>query len=157
MNCTKLNLIAIISYFALFSTLILSCKSTNPSAPSNSQEEMSDIQEKYWKLIELKGKPFVMKGGDQQQEPYFILKKEDNRVNGSTGCNRMMGTYTLAEGNRISFSQLAQTRMACVDMSVERPFIEVLETVDNYTIKGDSLSLNKARMAPLAKFVAVYF
>ena len=46
--------------------------------------------------------------------------------------------------------------MACPDMSMENQFIEVLGRADNYSILGDKLSLNKARMAPLARFEAVY-
>ena len=47
--------------------------------------------------------------------------------------------------------------MVCPDMSVEAEINKVLETVDNYSLnkEGNILSLNKARMAPLAKFQAV--
>ena len=42
-------------------------------------------------------------------------------------------------------------------MSIETGISKVLETVDNYSLnkEGNILSLNKARMAPLAKFQAV--
>lgn len=42
-------------------------------------------------------------------------------------------------------------------MSIETGINKVLETVDNYTVskEGDILSLNKGRMAPLAKFRAI--
>ncbi|WP_374030704.1 META domain-containing protein [Bdellovibrio bacteriovorus] len=40
-------------------------------------------------------------------------------------------------------------------MPTEDNFAEVLQGVDNYTVDGDNLSLNKARMAPLARFKAV--
>jgi hypothetical protein len=33
--------------------------------------------------------------------------------------------------------------------------LDVLKMVDNYTIQGKQLSLNKAKMAPLARFEAV--
>jgi|GEM_PF-285759 len=36
----------------------------------------------------------------------------DNRLAGSNGCNRVMGSYKLS-GEGLSFSQLASTRMAC--------------------------------------------
>ena len=43
--------------------------------------------------------------------------------------------------------------MACPDMTVEQDFLEMLETVDSYAIGSDgTLSLNRARMAPLARF-----
>jgi hypothetical protein len=37
-----------------------------------------------------------------------------------------------------------------------KSIIEVLGRADNYSILGDKLSLNKARMAPLARFEAIY-
>ena len=42
-------------------------------------------------------------------------------------------------------------------MKTEDDFKKVLEQTDNYTISGENLSLNRAKMAPLAKFKAVYF
>lgn len=47
--------------------------------------------------------------------------------------------------------------MACPDINTETALLEVLSSADNYTINGQQLSLNKARMAPLAKFEAIYF
>jgi heat shock protein HslJ len=46
--------------------------------------------------------------------------------------------------------------MACGNMEKETIFMELLQKADNYSIKGNVLSLNKGRMAPLAKFEAVY-
>lgn len=113
------------------------------------------VKEKYWKLIEINGQAI---SGNFNKEPHFILKNEDNRVNGNGGCNGFGGTYTLSEEtNRISFSELFSTKMACPDMSVEQAFMDILSKADNYSLNGDTLTLNKARMAPLAKFVAVYF
>lgn len=39
-------------------------------------------------------------------------------------------------------------------MQLESDFLRVLEEADNYVITGDTLVLNKARMAPLARFKA---
>ena len=47
------------------------------------------------------------------------------------------------------------TLMACENMEVETELAKVLEQADNYTIEGDILSLNKARVAPLARFKRV--
>ena len=41
--------------------------------------------------------------------------------------------------------------MACPD-NLEQEFLAVLLQVDNLSTDGETLSLNKARMAPLAKF-----
>jgi heat shock protein HslJ len=93
-----------------------------------------------------------------KREPYLIIKAEGGRVNGFGGCNSFTGSYKLNEAeSRISFSQVASTMMACVSgMDVEKAFHEVLRSVDNYSLNGDHLTLNRARMAPLARFEAVY-
>lgn len=44
--------------------------------------------------------------------PLHIAFGEKDRVSLSAGCNRMMGTVT-ARGDRLVFSQLASTKMAC--------------------------------------------
>ncbi|MCS7037713.1 MAG: META domain-containing protein [Saprospiraceae bacterium] len=114
----------------------------------------NDVREKYWKLIELHGKPISV-AESQQRETHIVLKFS-GRVIGSTGCNRLMGSYTLEEGNRLRFSQLASTLMSCPDVPYEGEFLKALERVDSYSLKNDTLSLSKARMAPFARFVVVY-
>jgi copper homeostasis protein (lipoprotein) len=107
-----------------------------------------------WQLVELNGKPVTNK--DAKTKPYFIQLNKDNRFAAFAGCNSMMGQYELnQETMRIKFSKVAATLMACQDMEVEQAFAKVIETVDNYSLSGNSLSLNKARMAPLARFEAV--
>lgn len=112
------------------------------------------MTEKYWKLVELNGQPVPA----LEREPHMILKAEGGRVVGFGGCNGFTGSYTLdTAASRIRFSQVASTLMACPSgMEVESAFHEVLRTADNYSLSGDHLTLNRARMAPLARFEAVY-
>lgn len=114
------------------------------------------ITEKYWKLIELRGEKIAV-NEHQKREAHFILKEDNNRVTGHGGCNFFNGAYQLGEHNAIEFSKMVSTRMACMDIVYEGDYLKIFELADNYTIKEDTLSLNKARMAPLAKFVSVYF
>ena len=113
------------------------------------------LVETYWKLTELMGKK-VKPTPQDKKEVHIILKKQENRIQGFAGCNTISGVYELKPGNRISFSKVITTMMACPDMSTEDQFKKVIERADNYSIKGNHLSLNKARMAPLARFEAVY-
>jgi heat shock protein HslJ len=122
-----------------------------------SKSALEPITEKYWKLKTLEGKDVKM-AKNQEKEIYFMLKTNDNKVVGFAGCNSIFGTYTLEAGNRIRFSQMATTLMACPDVNInEAEFLKVFELADNYTINDDVLSLNVGRRAPLAVFEAVYF
>jgi heat shock protein HslJ len=128
---------------------------TGPLAETYVLTKLTDgITETYWKLVELKGRPVP----PLKRAPYLILRTEDRRVTGFGGCNSFTGAYTLDEAaSRIRFDQVASTMMACPSgMDVEQAFHEVLRSVDNYSLNGDRLGLNRARMAPLARFEAVY-
>jgi heat shock protein HslJ len=154
MNQSKLFLIILVA-FSSFLGCNTTKKSTNSGISSDNPNPNSDLIETYWKLTELMGEPITMTPGTKK-EMHMVIKKQDNLVNGNSGCNSFTGSYILLEGNRISFSKLAGTKMACIDMEKETTFMEALQKADNYAIQGKILSLNKGRMAPLAKFEAVY-
>jgi heat shock protein HslJ len=62
----------------------------------------------------------------------------------------------LLHGGRIHFTGgFATTKMACPEMTVESGFLAALSRIDNYSVSGDKLSLNRARMAPLLVFERV--
>lgn len=125
-----------------------------PDAAHNARKIADGVTEKYWKLVELHGQPVPA----LDREPHLILRDEGKRVEGFGGCNGFGGTYEIDEAtSRIRFGQIGSTLMACPSgMEVEGAFHEVLRTVDNYTLNGDQLTLNRARMAPLARFEAIY-
>lgn len=112
------------------------------------------LEETHWKLTEITGNP-VEAPKDGQQEIFITLVKQDTRIRGFGGCNNFNGKYELKEGNRLSFSGIAATLKACTDMKTEDALMKALEQTDNYSINGNILSLNKLRMAPLARFEAV--
>lgn len=119
------------------------------------QKEQDGINNKYWKLIELNGRP--IKVSDQfRREPHFILRA-DSTVNGHGGCNGFGGNYRMEGMNGIRFSQLMSTLIACDGVEFEPEYLRMFEEIDNYSLKNDTLSLNKAKRAPSARFVSVYF
>lgn len=155
--------IIILALIAMLAMLAMGCnsnkKNKSQAKDSTNQEQAIDkpITEKYWKLKTLEGQEIRM-AENQEREIFFTLKTDENRVTGFAGCNALSGEYTLEEGNRIRFSNMAVTMKACPDIDVnESEFLEVFELADNYTIDGDTLSLNVGRRAPLAVFEAVYF
>lgn len=118
------------------------------------------ITEKYWKLIELNGKNILPLNEDMGREAHFVLHKNENKISGNTGCNYMMGTYELSEEpaqqGKINFSQLATTRMACVDVVYEQDFLDIFENSKSYSIENDTLSFFYQENRPVAIFVAEY-
>lgn len=112
-----------------------------------------DVSNKTWKIIELNGKAI-----NEDAQKYFIQIDADKKQFGAkAGCNSIGGSVEIKGDFNISFSKIFSTMMACPDMTNEMAFTSILEKVDNYTTDGEYLSLNKARMAPLARFEWVYF
>lgn len=120
-------------------------------SPAGAQDARpAPLTETTWRLVELSGAPVAAAAG--AQSPYLHLRAEGGRFQGFGGCNSYSGSYVLEEGGRIRFSDVAATMMACPDMETESRLFEVLGTADSYALTDRGLSLNRARMAPLARF-----
>lgn len=128
---------------------IVSCKNNMTVQPTPNSK---DITGKVWKLTELNGQPIRLK--DPKHNPYFKLNMEGMRYEGNGGCNGVGGTFEIKPDiMRIKFNQGMSTMIACEDLETEQVFTKALLAADNYSVNGNTLTLNKARMAPLAKFV----
>jgi heat shock protein HslJ len=129
---------------------VVSCNTTKKQVQTNKNDPAKElITQQKWRLVKLEGQEMP----ESKTPAYFTLHPEDKKINGFAGCNNFMGEYTLETGNRIRFSKIASTRMACPDMEIdEREILNVYEIADNYTITGDTLILNVGRRAPLAVF-----
>jgi heat shock protein HslJ len=145
----------------VIAVLSASCKTTKDNT---AQQEVTvteaekatgnnDLKEKRWLLIEIGGKP--VKHHQTANAPYMILNV-NGRLTGSGSCNTFSGNYEVPGLLRIKFSNIAATLKACLDMTVETELMKALSAADNYSISADGkyLSLNRARMTPLAKFEA---
>jgi heat shock protein HslJ len=108
------------------------------------------LENKKWVLIELMGKPIDNKEG--KGEGFIEFDMETGMFSGKNTCNNFFGQYELLEGDRIKFGQAGSTLMACPDMETEKAFMEVLKMADNYNVVDGIFSLNRAKMAPLARF-----
>ncbi len=122
------------------------------------RKQQKSLVGKRWKLIEIMGKPVA--GMDLMKEPFIELTGEADgwRFAGNDGCNNIMGSYEMGDAGTISFSKPASTLMACPKGDLQQEMTDVLGQADNFTMSEDgaTLSLNKARMAPLARFEVDY-
>lgn len=88
----------------------------------------------------LAGADWVLAGAAGRQAPY--LRFDAGRVAGLGGCNRFGGRYDL-QGDKISFSPLMATRMACQPevMAAEQAFFDMLGKVRAMKLDGEALEL----------------
>ncbi len=91
-----------------------------------------------WRLIELDGNKVDLPNQDLHGPS--LQFKNKLRLTGSTGCNRLMGSYQ-QNGETLTIGQVSTTRMACKQVPAEQPFLKMLNNVNNYKIKGQQLQL----------------
>ena len=121
------------------SVLLLSACSSAPG-PSTATQELGGsslsgaIVDQRWNLL--------LVGTDERlsmpETPFFQITR-DGSVSGHDGCNRLTGKVTLGENQRIAFSELATTRMACPQMGDAKRVTEMMETAYRYLIDHDRL------------------
>jgi len=121
-------------------------------APAGAAGPAAPLMGTEWTLTELAGETLEMPPGGRP--PNLTLLGKGNRVAGSAGCNRMMGSFT-AKGAGLHFSQMATTMMACPEpiMTVEQNFLKALNATDSYHVEGDTLEFRQKDRV-LARFKA---
>lgn len=90
------------------------------------------------------------------ERPAFLefSMSTEARVSGSSGCNRLTGSFSLA-GESLRFLPLAGTRMLCPDgMALEQAFLDALAATRAQRISAGRLQLLDARGAVLAELAA---
>jgi heat shock protein HslJ len=139
-------------YSVLFAFILFLSACSSSKTPTVTPDPLTDYE---WRLTELMGKA-IPAATEPINNISLKFNKSDNRVSGFSGCNSYSGGFTSSAPLRISFTQMISTMKACpTNMELESEFLKMLSEVDNYTINGNVLSLNKARMAPLARFESV--
>jgi heat shock protein HslJ len=105
------------------------------------------------------GVPWVLAGGldvaGWEATPPTVTFA-DERVSGSTGCNRYTGSYAV-DGDSLEIGTIASTRMACPPPAdaVERAYLDALGRVTGWRSDGEALVLlseeaELVRFAPAA-------
>ena len=123
-------------------TLLASCGNGNKT-----NDAENNCIHKKWELSVINNEEII------HHLPIYIDLTADSELNGYTGCNRLTGSYTIENGNKIEFSKLSSTRMACreIEMERENQVLEGLKKVNNFRIDSGKLTLN-AGQTPIATF-----
>ena len=92
-----------------------------------------------WQVVDIGGNPVA--AGRPERQPHLVFSPE-GRISGSTGCNRLTGTYQL-DGKALKFSPLAMTKMACPPPldAQERAFIQTINATASVRESGNILEL----------------
>ncbi len=98
-----------------------------------------------WRIVELGG--VAVTGEDN----YLIFDSTEGRVQTSLGCNSISLPYKIMNGLQIKIEDCASTFKACPEPDREAELIKALLEVDNVSISGTTLTLNRAKMAPLVR------
>jgi heat shock protein HslJ len=74
----------------------------------------------------------------------LIFDEPEGMAGGTSACNQYFGSYTLS-GNELTFGDMGQTMMACVDegvMDSETAFLEAMGLVELFTVEDGQLNLS---------------
>ena len=88
--------------------------------------------------------------------PFLGFDTKVEGLYGSTGCNRLMGTYTLSDAdlcdcNRIEFNQVGTTRMMCEDMATEKAILTALDNASYCSFENSIITISDSDRVPLLK------
>ena len=107
-----------------------------------------------WTLTEAAGQPVTPTGDAREAHLLFFAP---SRLSGSTGCNRLTGTFELTGTGRMTFSPLATTRMMCAEPAAaqtETRMVQALTTVQSYYVTDAALELRDGASKAVARFRA---
>jgi putative lipoprotein len=123
-------------------------------APRTPAPGGGDLLAAVWKLAAVGDTPAVAAMGASAAEISF--DRSQNRIAGSTGCNRFFGTYDAGEGPALKLSPSGMTLMACSGDagSQEKAFLEALRATASYRISDKALELLDAGGRVLARFAS---
>ena len=126
------------SSFALILVIVIlaSCGSTNKMSKS-----LTSLSKNDWQLYSLNAQQY--KAGEVGKIPKLSFDATKMQVSGNTGCNSLSGLFT-SEKDKLSFGQLATTRMACPSDNIEPQFLDALSKTSKFSIYEGKLVLNDA-------------
>ena len=106
------------------------------------------VENKRWQLVELGGQPI----NSSSDTHYLIFHSHNNKLEAKANCNTMQFEYKISNEFQLSSKAGLSTLMACQD-DIEDRLKNAIQEADNISVDENRLSLNKARMTPLAVFV----
>ena len=89
-----------------------------------------------WMILTIVGIPNEKVSADA-----YIDLSDNTKSGAKAGCNQLFFSYELLEKNKIKFSDVGSTRMACPDMVAEDQLLKLFPIIDNVEIRNGMLIL----------------
>jgi heat shock protein HslJ len=124
-----------ILFLAIGGFLCFGCSGQRSVAAA--QLSATTLENVQWTLLQIDGEAVKT---PSRGTPTMSLASKDRRMAGFAGCNRMMGGYEL-DGEALKFSEMATTRMACIDVTPEEPLLRALGATTRWKVTGNTLEL----------------
>ena len=119
----------LLSFLALI-TVIFGCVSSKNNADTNLTGS--------WELSVFPTTDKTFEEVFGQRKPELQFDQSKNTVSGSTGCNRINGSYSVDKAAFSFGSNLAMTKMACPGYE-ESVFLDALNRINRYEISNGQL------------------
>lgn len=103
-------------------------------------------------LMEIMGME-PQQSGAPNGRPHIEFHPDDLKISAAGDCNRFTGSYHLRSADRITFTGIASTRMACESMVMDRELSGVFESAEHFSIESDTLSVMNGEGSTLARFL----
>lgn len=132
---------------AVVASLLAACMPAGPSTGVTPNTPGIPLADTGWVLETLSGQPVI-------PDTQVTLNFQNDALNGTDGCNRYSGTYTV-DGAKITVNQdIVATMMACAEPIMEQAstYIDALTQAATYTVSGRQLTLLDASGKTLATF-----
>lgn len=115
----------------------------------------AELANTHWRLVRLGQEP--VRPAADRREPHLRFLPGEDRVEGWTGCNRLIGTFERKDAD-LRFGAVAATRTACAEgAEQEQALLQALEATRRFSILGSHLELRAEDGRLLARFEATYF
>jgi heat shock protein HslJ len=130
--------------FGICAIVLLGCNANKGS----SKNPIANLTSNAWVLKEVFSGDFSAK--DFVSNTPKLIFTNDGKLNGTDGCNSLMGGYSI-EGVNLKIGEIAATRKFCQDVK-DREFQTLLKQANSFAIKNDELTLLNGTKA-LMKFI----
>ena len=113
-------------------------------------EQLTPLQGTTWQMLEIKGQVAQI----YVERPWLQLSHQTNRIEGSTGCNRLWGDYTLGAGQAIKLRGFNGQQNCAGALVQEANLLDAFDQTVSYKLDAAGLVLIDANQNVLLRATA---